>query len=66
MRFENAHRYKLKQGNDTKYFNFDELTLFIHKHNLSYRYVPRSEFRGTLELFNDLIDLTFDVILYAK
>lgn len=65
MTFDEATTYKLigEDGREV-FYSRDELALFIHNNNLAYRYVPKSQRRGTLELFNDDIDLVFNVILY--
>lgn len=65
MDFEDAKRYKLTTSSGiVTIMSREELALYIYQHNVSYRYIPKSARRGTLELFNDVIDLTFAVILY--
>lgn len=65
MKLEDAKRIKMASANGTvTILAQDEFVLFLHQHSLSYRYTPKSARRGTLELFNDSIDLTFSIILY--
>lgn len=65
MLFEDANKYKLTNGKKVKFLFRDDFILFLHLLNLSYRYIPKSYNAGNLELFNDNVDLVFDVVLYA-
>jgi hypothetical protein len=64
MLFDDATRYKLTLDAEIKYLTKEEMAIFLHKWNLSYRYVAKSAHKGILEFFNDYIDIIFDVVLY--
>ena len=65
MLFDEATSYKLiSDSGQSTFYRKDELALFIHNNSLSYKYIPKSQRKGTLELFNDEIDLVFSVILF--
>lgn len=66
MTFESADSYTLTSDDgQSSHWTKDKLAIFIHKYNLAYRYVAKSERKGTLELFNDEIDLVFKVNLHT-
>lgn len=65
MKFDQATSYKLTSDTgQTIFYRRDDLALLIYKNNLSYKYIASSQRRGILELFNDDIDLVFDVVLF--